>query len=223
MVQTTTAMSGKICLITGGTFGIGQVTVQALAAQGATVVIIARNKAKAEATVEEIKAATGNSAVSFLLANLSSLAAVRKVAQDFKNTFSRLDVLINNAGAMNWKRTVTADGFETTFGVNHLSHFLLTNLLLDMLKASAPSRIINVSAAAANSGKIDFADLQCEKQFSAMKSYSQSKLANILFAVGLSKRLQGTGVTANALHPGFVATGFAVSLRSDTPELVAAF
>ena len=209
MVQHTTQMKDKVCLITGATLGIGQVTAQALAAQGATVVIIARSQTKAEATVQQIKSATGNNLVSYLLADLSSLAAVRKVAQDFKSKFSRLDVFINNAGAINWGRTVTTDGFETTFGVNHLAPFVLTHELIDVIKASAPSRIINVSSSASRGGLIDFDDLQGEKKYTAMKAYSQSKLANILFSVGLAKRLQGTGVTANALHPGFVSTGFA--------------
>ena len=201
-------MSGKICMVTGATSGIGKVTAQALAAKGATVIVVARSQSRGEETVNEIKAKTGNQSVILMVADLSSQASVRQLAQNFKQHYSRLDVLVNNAGVFNFQRMVTVDGLENTFATNHLGHFLLTNLLLDTIKTSAPSRIINVSSDASQSGKIDFDDLQGEKRYSVAKAYSQSKLANVLFTVGLAKRLQGTGVTANSLHPGLVATNF---------------
>jgi NAD(P)-dependent dehydrogenase (short-subunit alcohol dehydrogenase family) len=201
-------MSGKICMVTGATLGLGRVTAEALAAQGATVIVVARNQARGEATIKEIKTATGNPAVVLMLCDLSSQASIRKLAQDFKRQYPQLHVLVNNAGAMNLQRTATVDGYETTFAVNHLAYFLLTALLLDVLKASAPSRIINLSSGAQSNGKINFDDLQGEKSYGGMSAYSQSKLANVMFTVALAKRLQGTGVTVNAVHPGAVATGF---------------
>lgn len=204
-----TTMQGKICLITGGTNGIGKSTAQALAQMGATVVIVGRNAQKTSQVVDEIRSATRNTNVDALLANLSSLEEVRRLAGDFKRKYSRLHVLLNNAGAMFWTRQVTHDGFEMTFGLNHLAPFLLTNLLLDTIKASAPARIINVSSRAHQGGKIDFEDLQSERHYVGMDVYGNSKLANILFTIELARRLEGTGVTANAVHPGFVNSGFA--------------
>ncbi len=211
MAQPSGEMSGKICMVTGATLGIGKVTAQALAEKGATVIVVARNQDRGEATVNEIKAKTGNLSVVLMLADLSSQASIRQLAQDFKKRYSRLDVLVNNAGAMNMQRTVTVDGLETTFATNHLGYFLLTNLLLDVLKASAPARIVNVSSSASQGGKINFDDLQGEKRYTGGLAYQQSKLANILFTVALAKRLQGTGVTANALHPGAAVTGFGMN------------
>jgi NAD(P)-dependent dehydrogenase (short-subunit alcohol dehydrogenase family) len=208
MGQLTDEMSGKICIVTGATSGIGKVTAQALAQKGATVIVVARNQRRGEITVDEIRANTGNAAVILMLADLSSQASIRQLAQAFTQQYARLDVLINNAGAFNMQRTLTVDGLEMTFATNHLGSFLLTNLLLDRLKASAPSRIINVSSAASQTGKIDFDDLQGEKSYSGSRAYAQSKLANVLFTVALAKRLQGAGVTVNALHPGMVATNF---------------
>jgi len=196
-------------MVTGATLGLGRVTAEALAAQGATVIAVARNPAKGEATIHEIKAATGNPAVTLMLCDLSSQASIRQLAKDFRGKYKQLHVLVNNAGAMNMRRTVTVDGYETTFAVNHLAYFLLTNLLLDAIKASAPSRIINVSSEAQGNGKINFEDLQGEKGYSGMGAYMQSKLANVMFTFALARRLQGTGVTVNAVHPGPVATGFA--------------
>ena len=201
-------MKGKTCLITGGTNGIGKSAARSLAAMGATVIISGRSAAKAERVVDEIKLATGNQSVSALVADLALQEDVRRLAQEFAARHSRLDVLINNAGAVFLKRYETPDGLEMTFAVNHLSHFLLTNLLLDRLLAAAPARIINVSSAAHMLGRIDFADLQRKRSYWGMGAYGGSKLANILFTRELARRLDAAGVTANALHPGAVNTGF---------------
>jgi NAD(P)-dependent dehydrogenase (short-subunit alcohol dehydrogenase family) len=201
------AMQGRICLITGGTNGIGKSTAQALARMGATVVIVGRNAQKTAGVVAEIRAASGNQNVDSLLADLSSQQEVRNLADEFKRKYSQLHVLLNNAGAVFMQRQLSVDGIEMTFAFNHLAYFLLTNLLLDTLKASAPARIINVSSDAHASGKIEFDNLQGEQVFSS-RAYGNSKLANILFTNELARRLEGTGVTVNALHPGFVATGF---------------
>lgn len=201
-------MQGKICLVTGSTSGIGRVTVLELAKVGATIVLACRDKSKGEATRDEIKAQNGAAPVDVLLADLSSQQAVRQLAQDFKDRYSRLDVLLNNAGAIFLRRSTTIDGFERTFAVNHLAPFLLTNLLLDTLKASAPARVITVSSGAHQGATINFDDLQGEKRYGVMRAYGQSKLATILFTHELAKRLQGTNVTANCLHPGMVATNF---------------
>jgi NAD(P)-dependent dehydrogenase (short-subunit alcohol dehydrogenase family) len=200
-------MQGKICLITGGTNGIGKSTALGLARMGATVVIVGRNAQKTTQVVEEIRAATGNQNVDSLLADLSSQQDIRRLAAEFKRKYSQLHVLLNNAGAVMLQRQLSVDGIEITFALNHLAYFLLTNLLLDTLKASAPARIINVSSDAHRSGKIEFDNLQGERSYGS-GAYGNSKLANILFTMELSRRLEGTGVTVNALHPGFVATGF---------------
>ena len=204
---TTVTMQGKICLITGGTSGIGKSTAMELARMGATVVIVGRNAQKTAAVVAEIRAASGSQNVDSLLADLSSQQDVRRLADEFKRKYSQLHVLLNNAGAVYMQRQISVDGIEMTFALNHLASFLLTNLLLDTLKASAPARIINVSSDAHASGKIEFDNLQGERDYSH-RAYGNSKLANILFTLELARRLEGTGVTVNALHPGFVATGF---------------
>ena len=201
-------MNGKICLVTGGTNGIGKATAQALAQMGATVVIVGRDVLKTSQVAEEIRAASGSNTVDSLLADLSSLQEVRWLADKFKRKYSHLHVLINNAGGFFMRRQLRGNGIEMTFALNHLAGFLLTNLLLDTIKASAPARIINVSSNAHTSGKIEFDNLQGEREFGP-RAYDNSKLANILFTVELARRLEGTGVTVNALHPGFVATGFA--------------
>jgi NAD(P)-dependent dehydrogenase (short-subunit alcohol dehydrogenase family) len=201
-------MKGKVCLVTGSSSGIGKVTARELARMGATVVMLCRNRAKGEATRAEIKAATGNEQVDLIVADLSSLAEVRRAAQEFKQEYTQLHVLINNAGGANSTRTVTVDGFETTFAANYLAPFLLTEELLDLLKASAPARVVNVSSMAHTRGKIDFDDLQGEKKYSTWKAYGQAKLALILFTYELARRLAGTGVTVNALHPGVIASNF---------------
>jgi NAD(P)-dependent dehydrogenase (short-subunit alcohol dehydrogenase family) len=206
--ETMMTMQGKICLITGATNGIGKATAQALAQMGATVVIVGRNAPKTAQLVEEIRAASGNKNVDSLLADLSSQQEVRRLADEFKSKYSHLHVLLNNAGGFFMRRQLSVEGIEMTFALNHLAYFLLTNLLLDTLKASAPARIINVSSDAHASGKIEFDNLQGERGYSP-RAYDNSKLANILFTTELARRLEGTGVTVNALHPGFVATGFA--------------
>lgn len=200
-------MQGKICLITGGTNGIGRSTAQALAGMGTTVVIIGRNAQKTAEVVDEIRAASGNQNVDSLVADLSSQQEIRHLANEFKNKYSQLHVLLNNAGAVFMQRQLSVDGIEMTFALNHLAYFLLTNLLLDTIKASAPARIINVSSDAHASGKIEFDNLQGEQNY-GNSAYANSKLANILFTAELARRLAGTGVTVNALHPGLVATGF---------------
>jgi NAD(P)-dependent dehydrogenase (short-subunit alcohol dehydrogenase family) len=201
-------MAGKICLVTGATGGIGLVTARALAQMGAHVVVAGRSEQKCEAAVAHIRAETGSDAVEYLLADLSVQAQVRALAGEFLRRHARLDVLVNNAGVYNAKRQESDDGFELTWAVNHLGYFLLTHLLLDALKSSAPSRIVNVASGAHVRGALDFDDLQWQQGYSGFPVYAQSKLANILFTYELARRLDGTGVTANALHPGFVASGF---------------
>jgi NAD(P)-dependent dehydrogenase (short-subunit alcohol dehydrogenase family) len=205
-------MDGKLVLITGATNGIGKVAALELAKKGATVVIVGRNPAKTSATVAELKDQSRNPNIEMIVADLSSMAEVRKVADAFKAKHSRLDVLINNAGAVFSRRKKTVDGYEMTFALNHLSYFLLTNLLLDVLKASAPARIVNVASEAHKMGAhLDFDDLHSKKSYGLMgfQAYATSKLQNILFTYELARRLTGTGVTAHAMHPGSVATGFA--------------
>jgi NAD(P)-dependent dehydrogenase (short-subunit alcohol dehydrogenase family) len=200
-------MQGKVCLITGGTNGIGKSTAHELVRMGATVVIVGRNAQKTSQVVEEIRQSTGNDTVDSLLADLSSQRNVRRLANEFESKYSRLHVLLNNAGAVFMRRQLSVDGIEMTFSLNHLAPFLLTNLLLDKIQASAPARIINVSSGAHSSGRIEFDNLQGERDYSH-RAYGNSKLATILFTMELARRLEGTGVTANALHPGFVSTGF---------------
>jgi len=199
-------LTGKIYLVTGATAGIGKVTASALAGQGAQLVVHGRNKAKTEETVQEIKASTGNQQVSYLLADFSDLDQVRTLAKNFQDRYQHLHLLVNNAGGFFNKRTPTPYGVELTFLVNHLAPFLLTNLLLDTLKNSAPSRIINVSSEAHRQDQMDFENLDFKKGYFGIKAYARSKLANILFTYQLARRLEGTGVTVNALHPGHIAT-----------------
>lgn len=206
-------MAGKICMITGANSGVGRATAMELARLGATVVMVCRSRERAEPVLQEIRRATGSSSVELMIADLSSQRSIRALAEAFRQKYDRLDVLLNNAGAIFLKRDVTEDGLEATFALNHLGYFLLTNLLLGMLKASAPSRVINVSSGAHAVGTIDFDDLQGERKYSGWKAYSQSKLANVLFTAELARRLKGTGVTANCLHPGFVRSSFATETQ----------
>jgi NAD(P)-dependent dehydrogenase (short-subunit alcohol dehydrogenase family) len=201
-------MRGKVCLVTGATSGIGTVTARELARRGARVVLVGRNPHKCAATVTEIQGQTGNKEVESLLADLSSQQQVRALAREFLDRHRRLDVLVNNAGGIWLKRQETADGLETTFAVNHLAYFLLTRQLLDLLKASTPARVVNVSSRAHVGAAMPFDDLQARGRYSGWQAYKQSKLANLLFTYELARRLEGTGVTANALHPGVVLTGF---------------
>jgi NAD(P)-dependent dehydrogenase (short-subunit alcohol dehydrogenase family) len=206
-------MTNKTVLITGGTSGIGKETALGLARMNATLVIVGRDKEKTERVVDEIKKTAGNDQVSHYLCDMAMLADVRRLASDFLSDHSRLDVLLNNAGAINAKRYLSQDGYELTFAVNHLAHFLLTELLLDVLKKSSPSRAVITSSAAANIGHMHFDDLMLERGYTAFKAYGQSKLANQLFTFELARRLHQTGVTANCLHPGTVRTGFAMNNR----------
>ena len=199
-------MAGKVCLVTGATSGIGKVTACALAQQGGEVIVAGRNQQKAEETVRWIQAGTGNQAVSYLLADFSDLEQVRELATTLKDRHSQLDLLINNAGAFFNKRHETPYGVERTFLVNHLAPFLLTNLLLDVLQKSAPARIVNVSSDGYKQATIDLDDLEFKRGFFGMKAYGRSKLANLLFTYELARRLAGSEVTVNALHPGHVAT-----------------
>jgi NAD(P)-dependent dehydrogenase (short-subunit alcohol dehydrogenase family) len=196
------SMSEKVCLITGATSGIGKATAMELVKMGASVVMVGRDRGRGEAALAEIKEKSANASVDLMLADLSSQQEIHRLAGEFKEAYPRLDVLINNAGLFRSKRITTADGLETTFAVNHLAYFLLTKLLLDVLKASAPSRIVNVSSGDHNNGAIDFDDLQGEKGYKGAKAYRQSKLADVLFTYELARRLEGTGITANCLHPG---------------------
>jgi len=202
-------MIDKVCLVTGATAGIGAVTARELARMGATVVGVSRNPDKCATVGERVKTETGNPQVEFLSADLSSQAQVRRLAEAFKHKYDRLDALVNNAGAYYFTRQECVDGIELSFALNHLGYFLLTNLLLDLIKASAPARIVNVSSNAHHVAKINFADPEGRRRYSGWAAYGQSKLANLLFTYELARRLEGTGVTANALHPGFVASSFA--------------
>jgi NAD(P)-dependent dehydrogenase (short-subunit alcohol dehydrogenase family) len=201
-------MHDRTMMVTGATAGIGEVTARTLAEQGATVIVVGRNPERCRTTVNRITQRTGNPSVEFMVADLSSQAEIRQLADAFKRRHERLHALVNNAGAAFARRRESVDGIEVTFALNHLGYFLLTNLLLDTLKASAPSRIINVSSNAHKRTTINFDDLEGRQKYSRWLAYGQSKLANILFTYELARRLEGTGVTVNALHPGFVATNF---------------
>jgi retinol dehydrogenase 12 len=225
-------MKGKVCLVTGATAGIGLVTARELARAGATVVMVSRTRSNGEKAAATIRAETGNDAVEFMAADLSSLADVRRFAGEFLARHPRLDVLINNAGALCALRRESVDGIEMTFALNHLGPFLLTNLLLDALKAAAPCRVINVASSAHDDvPAFNFDDPEAKREggigayprsewgslfyslampwaHPGFMQYARTKLANLLFTHELAKRLQGTGVTANALHPGVVASNF---------------
>jgi NAD(P)-dependent dehydrogenase (short-subunit alcohol dehydrogenase family) len=206
MPPVTTRMQGKICMVTGANSGIGKATALALAQMGATVVMVCRDRARGEQARSEITTQSRNNAVDLLQADLSSQQSIRQLVEHFQHHYTHLHVLINNAGATFSGRRETVDGVEMMFAVNYLAPFLLTHLLLDVLTASAPARIVNVSSGAQASGYIQMDDLQAEKHFSSMRAYGQSKLAMVMFTYELARRLQGTGVTANCLDPGFVAT-----------------
>lgn len=201
-----TTMQGKVCIITGANSGIGRATALGLAQMGATVVMVCRDQTKGEEAQNEIKNQSQNDAIDLMLADLTSQASIRQLAEDIQQKYQQLHVLINNAGVVNLRRRETSGGLEMMFAVNYLAPFLLTNLLLEKLKDSAPARIINVSSDSHESGYIRMDNLQSEQQYKFMRSYGQSKLAVVLFTYELARRLQGTGVTANCLHPGFVAT-----------------
>jgi NAD(P)-dependent dehydrogenase (short-subunit alcohol dehydrogenase family) len=201
-------MTGKTVLITGGTGGIGKAAAVRLAALGARVGITGRDRARAEASAAEIAGASGNPHVDIFVADMSSQAEVRRLAAEVLAAYPRLDVLLNNVGGFWAHRHVTADGLERTFALNHLAPFLLTNLLLDRLIASAPARVVTVSSGAQSMGRIDFDDLMAERKYSGQGAYNDSKLANVMFTYELARRLEGSGVTASVLHPGMTSTAF---------------
>ncbi len=194
-------------MVTGASSGIGRKTVHEFAKLGAEVVLVCRDAQRGQEVIHQVGDATGNQNLHLLIADLSSQSAIRRLASEFNSRFAHLHVLVNNAGVATRTRSLSPDGIEMTFAVNHLAYFLLTNLLLQTLKGSAPSRIINVSSEAHRNARLDFDDLQMEKNFSGFRAYCLSKFCNILFTRELSKRLEGTGITANSMHPGYLRTG----------------
>jgi len=213
-------MSGKTCIVTGANTGIGMETAAALVDKGATVVLACRDADKAESARREIAARGGRGSAVTMPLDLASQRSIRDFARDFQHRYPRLDVLVNNAGVMPGKRSLSADGFEMIFGVNHLGPYLLTRLLLDSLKRTGPSRIVVVASAMHHRGRLDFANLQSEKRFGPMAVYSNSKLANVMFTHALARRLAGSGVTVNALHPGVVSTNIIRKQIAEFPRFL---
>jgi retinol dehydrogenase 12 len=213
-------MTGKVSLVTGATSGIGWETARALAAQGATVALVGRDAVRTQKALDRIRESVPYAQLESYVVDLSSQEEVRRLAQEFQSRHDRLDVLVNNAGAVFPTRRVSVDGIEMTLALNHLAPFLLTNLLLDTLKASAPSRVVTVSSGAHQGAKVNFDDLQLTYGYGMWRAYGRSKLMNLLFTRELARRLAGTGVTANALHPGFVSSNFG---KSEGPLWAAAF
>lgn len=201
-------LSGRTCLVTGATSGIGRRAAESIARMGASVTLVGRNPDKTETAAQEIRSATGNQQVDYLIADLSSLGEVRKLAASVRARQRTLNLLVNNAGAMFGSRYESVDGYEMTLALNHLSYFLLTRELLGLLEAGSPSRIVSVASSAHKRGTIDFDDLQATRRYRPVGAYAQSKLANILFTYELARRLDGKGITANCVHPGFVRSGF---------------
>ncbi|GCE31362.1 retinol dehydrogenase [Dictyobacter alpinus] len=197
--------------MTGATSGVGKATALGLAQQGATVVIVARNQAKGEAACQEIRAASGNTSINLLLADLSSQASIQQLATTFLDQYEQLHVFINNAGVFLTKRHLTVDHLEMTFAVNHLAPFLLTQLLLERLKASTPARIVNVCSGAHYTVQMNLQDLQLERGYNVWRAYAQSKLAMLLCSYKLARQLEGSGVTLNCLNPGFVFTNMGMT------------
>ncbi len=200
-------MNGKTVLITGANQGIGKASAIALGKMGAKLVLVCRNETKAREAIVDIEKA-GAKDVELIIGDLGSQADVRRIAAEFLAKHDRLDVLLNNAGLLVPSARKTVDGIEETFAINHLGPFLLTNLLLDVIKKTPKARIVNVSSRAHRGARMNWDDLQLTKGYSAIKAYGQSKLCNILFTRELARRLEGTGVTANSLHPGVIASGF---------------
>jgi NAD(P)-dependent dehydrogenase (short-subunit alcohol dehydrogenase family) len=215
-------MDGRTVLVTGGTGGIGRATAAGLAALGARIAITGRDRGRAEAAAAEIRA-PGGPPVEVFAGDMSAQAEVRRLADEVLAALPRLDVLVNNVGGFWNTRHVTADGLERHFALNHLAPFLLTHLLADRLVASAPARVVTVSSDAQRMGRIDFDDLQGERSWSGQRAYNQSKLANVLFTYELARRLRGTGVTANVLHPGIVRTGFGAEDPGRIQRLITPF
>jgi NAD(P)-dependent dehydrogenase (short-subunit alcohol dehydrogenase family) len=206
MTERLADMTGRVCVITGANRGIGRATAAGLAGLGADLVLVVRRREDGEAVARDLPRGRGAGKPDVVPADLSSQRAVREAAEVIRARHPRLHVLINNAGTIPRQRAATVDGLEMQFAVNHLAPFLLTNLLLDALKAAAPSRIINVSSGAHQGGSLDFTDLQSERRYDAVRVYGRTKLANVLFTYELARRLRGTGVTVNCLHPGVIAT-----------------
>jgi NAD(P)-dependent dehydrogenase (short-subunit alcohol dehydrogenase family) len=196
----------RICLVTGATSGIGRATAVEMARMGWTIIVGARNQMKAAKAIEYLQAASGNSSVESAIADFSSLTQVRQMAQQIADRHDRIDVLVNNAGALFFRREISEDGYEQTFAVNHLAPFLLTNLLMPSLLKSNRARIVNVSSGSHLSAQIDFDDLHGEHSYRMLRAYGQSKLANVLFTYELGRRFDGSGIAANAVNPGLVAT-----------------
>ena len=217
MTEAAPRMDGRVCLVTGASSGIGRETALALARMGATVVMHGHDPARSAAAADAVRRASPQGAVELVVADLSSQAEVRRLAAEVLQRHDSLHLLVNNAGVLRMRRTLTVDGLELTFALNHLAYFLLTRLLLDRLGESAPTRIVNVSSGAHARARLDFDDLQNAQPFRGMGVYGQSKLANVLFTYEIARRLEGSGVTANCLHPGFVATRFG----SDEPGVMA--
>jgi NAD(P)-dependent dehydrogenase (short-subunit alcohol dehydrogenase family) len=199
-------MTGKVCLITGANTGIGKETALGLARMRATVVMVCRDGERGFTAQHEIKQQSGNDSIELMICDLASQNSIRRLASGFKERHDRLDVLINNAGVLLREHSLNEDGIENTFAINHLGYFLLSNLLLDVLKKSAPSRIVNVASTAHKYGKVNIGGWVTGVDYSAFSAYANSKLANVLFTYELARRLEGTGVTANCLHPGGVGT-----------------
>lgn len=204
-------MAQRIAVVTGGTDGIGRETAIGIAKAGFTVYIVGRNAARGQTAASDIAAKSGNNAVHYLQADLSLQSDIKRLSELLHKTVDHIDLLVNNAGAMFKERTLTTEGFETTFALNHLNYYSFTHLVLDLVKAAGKgARIVNTASMVQAWGKMDFDDLFFEKGFAPMKAYSRSKLANVLFTIALARRLESTGITVNCLHPGFVATGFNV-------------
>jgi NAD(P)-dependent dehydrogenase (short-subunit alcohol dehydrogenase family) len=202
----TWSVKDKVCMVTGGTSGMGLATCRALASAGADLIVVGRNREKCQRIIKELKETTGNPKINYLLADLSEMKAVRKLSREFHTKYDKLHVLVNNAGGFFLKRELTAEGLEKTFALNHLGHFLLTNLLLDIIKKSAPARIVNVSSWEHFRAKYDNTNLQGEKEYFCWDAYNRSKLYNILFTYELDRRLGGQNITVNTVHPGWVKT-----------------
>jgi len=207
-------MKDKVCIVTGSNSGIGKETALALAKMGAWVIMVVRNPERGEKARFEILSQSGSNTVDLMVCDVSSMGSIRHFAESFRQKYDRLDVLINNAGAVFNKQEITVEGFERTLAVDYLGPFFLTHQLMDLLKSSAPSRVINVTSGLHRSGKISFDDLQSEKSFNGMKVYANAKLMVLMFTYELARRLEGTGVTVNALEPGFVATNLGRSSGS---------
>lgn len=204
-------LHGKVAMVSGATSGLGWAVAEGLARRGAEVVLAVRNRSKAESATAAMVEASGNPEIHYLLADLSSTSEIRSLCRRFRERFDRLDLLVNNAGAVFFRRRTTEDGLEKTFALNHLGYYTLTCLLIDVLVDSAPARIINVASESHRDSELDFEDLQMQRGYGPLKAYGRSKLANVHFTYELARRLEGSGVTANAIHPGFLRTDIAAN------------